>query len=94
MKVKVTKVTSLHFGSLSNRGKSAVAAEAQSRYATRKVVIGGGVVTSLHVTAHIQKQMAPLYAPASGGQARKVLIGGGVITAPGVAAHLRKRQAL
>lgn len=66
--------------------------EAPSRSAAKKALIGGGVITTPAVAAHVRRQHAdaPRRAPQPAAADRRAMIGGGWITTPTVAAHMRR----
>ncbi len=77
--MKVTQTTSLQ----------------QNRPAERRAAIGGGVITTPAVAAHVRKKVADTSprVPENRPPERAAVIGGGVITTPAVAAHVRRKMA-
>lgn len=66
----------------------------QNRSLVKKVVIGGGMITTPAVAAHLRRRMLGADSPAlrDKGAGRQAVVGGGMITAPAVVAHIRSKK--
>ncbi|QRR33814.1 hypothetical protein JNX00_19590 [Hydrogenophaga sp. YM1] len=67
----------------------------QNRSLTKKVVTGGGMITTPAVMTHMRRKMLSADSPALQNQvaSRRAVIGGGMITTPAVVAHNRSKKA-
>ena len=67
----------------------------QNRSADKKAAIGGGMITTPAVAAHMRRKMPGADSPALKNPTanRRAAMGGGMITTSAVAAHIRSKKA-